>query len=346
MDGVASSILAEAGELIEPVAVLDDVSGALTHALIERAASVRAWCDDVRDQAALPAAAAVGRFEEAVRGARTVLWRLPRAVSAVADYAERIAAGADAEVRVVAGGRNKDLARAMNDRLAERFDRVWASRGVGKARVLHAEGARAGPLTWPRTRRLDQLDLLVSARGATFNTNRLDAGTALLVRALVNAGLLESGRHGRAVDVGSGSGILAALLARAGWTVLATDVSAAACESTALTVAANSVEVAVMPTVGLAGVAGGLDLVVTNPPFHRGTAKDSTPTRDLFEQAGQRLRPGGELWVVFNSHLPYLGWLRELIGPTRVITRDRSYTVTLSTQVAGRHRDSSRSVIR
>ncbi len=330
MDAVAALILAEAGDLEEPVAVLDDASGDLTRALLGRGFSGRAWCDDARDQAALPPAAAVSQLAEAVRAARTVLWRLPRAVSAVADYAERIAAAADPEVRVVAGGRNKDLARAMNDRLAERFDQVWASRGVGKARVLHARGARPGPFTWPRTRRLDDLGLTVSARGVTFNTNRLDAGTALLIKALNVAGWLDSGQEGAAADVGSGSGILASLLGRAGWRMIATDVSAAACESTTLTAAANGVPVTVLPTVGLDGITGPLDLVVTNPPFHVGAAKDSTPTRNLFVQAGERLRPGGEAWVVFNSHLPYLAWLRDSVGPTQVMLRGRSYTVTRS----------------
>ena len=40
------------------------------------------------------------------------------------------------------------------------------------------------------------------------------------------------------------------------------------------------------------------------------------------------LRPGGELWCVFNSHLP---WRRELsarLGHTELVAQDPRYTVT------------------
>lgn len=79
---------------------------------------------------------------------------------------------------------------------------------------------------------------------------------------------------------------------------------------------------------GLLGWTGLVDLIITNPPFHVGSAKDTTPTRSLFAQARKVLVDGGELWCVYNTHLPYLQWLRELIGPTSIILRDRSYLVT------------------
>ena len=43
-------------------------------------------------------------------------------------------------------------------------------------------------------------------------------------------------------------------------------------------------------------------------------------------------RKGGELWLVFNSHLPYLPVAQEQVGPTRVVVRDQSYMVTCSTK--------------
>ena len=52
-----------------------------------------------------------------------------------------------------------------------------------------------------------------------------------------------------------------------------------------------------------------LDAIVTNPPFHQGFAKESADTLAMFSGARRVLRPGGELWCVFNSHLP---WRREL----------------------------------
>ena len=104
--------------------------------------------------------------------------------------------------------------------------------------------------------------------------------------------------------------------------------SAAAVASTRASAERNDVDVDVIWRDGLTGVAASsYDLIVTNPPFHVGAAKDSTPTLRMIEAAGVALRPGGQFWCVFNSHLPYLSAMRSSIGPTRLVARDRAYTV-------------------
>jgi 16S rRNA (guanine1207-N2)-methyltransferase len=44
------------------------------------------------------------------------------------------------------------------------------------------------------------------------------------------------------------------------------------------------------------------------------------------------LRPGGELWAVWNSALRYRPALERTIGPTRQIARNAKFTVTASTR--------------
>lgn len=342
LDAVTDVLLREAGEPAEPVAVLDDVDGALTRELIARGVDFRVWCDDVRDERAAgrdldePTDSAGGACRdlsptiartpaEAVTAARTVLWRLPKAVTAVQEYAELIAHHAAPDVRVIAAGRDKHLSRSMNQALSRRFADVRASLGHRKARALLAGDPIAGPLTWPRTAHLDALDLDVTAHGATFSTFRLDHGTALLASIFDRLPDAE-----RAVDLGCGSGVLAALLARQGRRVTAIDVTWSACDATRLTAAANGVTVEVERRDGLEGWTEPVDLIVTNPPFHVGTAKDTEPTRRLFAQAATALARSGEFWCVYNAHLPYLPWLRQAIGRTTIEARDRGYLVTRS----------------
>jgi len=43
------------------------------------------------------------------------------------------------------------------------------------------------------------------------------------------------------------------------------------------------------------------------------------------------LKPEGQLWTVFNSHLPYRNQLTRAVGPTHVIGRNAKFTVTMST---------------
>ncbi len=317
----------------DTVLVVDDVAGVLAKAALDCGARVMAACDDVRAQQALPPyVTALRRLDDKYAAAAlahvdTVLWRLPRSLDAVSETSELLAAACPDRVRVVAGGRVKHLTPTMNPVIARSFASVRASLGRWKSRVLHASDPLPQPLSWPRTITLPRLELDLVSHGAAFAAGRLDAGTALLAQHLPVG-------PGTALDVGCGTGILSVLLARSGWTVLASDVSLAAVRSTEGTAAANGVSALVTARwhEGVLRDQTELDLVVSNPPFHQGAAKDSSAAFQIIAGAGEVLRRGGELWLVFNAHLPYLPYAQEQVGPTRVVARDRSYLVTCSTR--------------
>jgi 16S rRNA (guanine1207-N2)-methyltransferase len=75
-----------------------------------------------------------------------------------------------------------------------------------------------------------------------------------------------------------------------------------------------------------------VDLVVCNPPFHLGPAVVPVVAERLFRAAARVLRPGGELWTVYNSPLGHRAALRRVVGPTRQVARDPRFTVTVSTR--------------
>ena len=75
-----------------------------------------------------------------------------------------------------------------------------------------------------------------------------------------------------------------------------------------------------------------VDLVVCNPPFHLGAAVVTTAADRLFAAAARVLRPGGELWTVYNSALRYKPVLGRVVGPTRHVAQDPKFTVTVSTR--------------
>lgn len=323
-----------------PVVVLDDPSGALTAAIAAQVTGpVRVHCDDLAAQRRV---AALGGHtwelsDELFAGAELVVMRLPRALAALQEYAELIAAHADASVRVVGGARVKHMTRSMNAVLAQCFDEVQASLGRQKSRVLHASAPRPVSPQWPRRNVIDipgpdatTVSLTLCSHGAAFAAGRLDAGTALLLRTLAQRSDW-SGR--RALDLGCGTGILATWLAKHGAEVTAVDSSFAAYRSTLATAGANQVAVNAQRQEDLGFLTpGSLDVVMCNPPFHRGAAKDSTPAFEMIDAAADVLCPGGELWLVYNAHLPYLSALRNAVGPTEIVTRDRDYLVTRSTR--------------
>lgn len=271
-------------------------------------------------------------------GAELVLMVAPKALAALDEYAGLVAAHAAAGVRLVVAERIKHLTRSMNEVLARHFGQVRASLGVRKARALHA----AEPLgraadAWPQRAEHADLGLTLCAHGACFGGTKVDLGTRLLLSALdadpAFAPLAEPAPNSRidAIDLGCGNGTIAAWLAQRGFTVTALDVSRAAIASTRATAGANGVGVTARLADGLAEEpAGSQRLIVCNPPFHVGHAKDSGPALAMIADAGRVLAPGGELWLVWNAHLPYLPALRREVGPTEIVARDPKFIVTRS----------------
>jgi 16S rRNA (guanine1207-N2)-methyltransferase len=325
LDPVDRLLVDELGDLPSGrIAVIGDDHGALAAAVAERAgADVVAHSDSLVSERRVAATGVevAPDLATALTGAHLVVLRLPASLDALDEIARTAAVVGAPDIRIVAGGRVKHMTRSMNDVLAVSFEQVSASLGRQKSRVLHAATPRAVEQCWPRSRHHDDLDLTVHAHGAAFAGTRIDAGTALLISQLDQL----SDTAATVVDLGCGSGILAALLARRFADVVALDVSSAAVASTRATTGGA---VDVRRTDGLTELAdASVGAIVSNPPFHVGTAKDSTPTLEMIADSARVLVPGGELVLVYNAHLPYLQRLRD-IGATDVLVRDRSYIVT------------------
>lgn len=339
-EAAAALALAGPGE----VAVVDDTHGALTLGAValHGARDVRVAQDLLVGERALARNAErtglSGTYRslplaEVAAGARVVLVQAPKALDALREIAEQVAAVAAPDVTVLVGARVKHMTRAMNDVLGDSFTDVSATLARQKSRVLVARGPRPRASSFPRCQQHPDLGLTVCAHGAAFAGAKVDIGTRAL---LARLGAMAPGA-GTALDLGCGTGVLAAALAtaRPGLRVLAADQSAAAVASARATAAANglagSIEVLRDDAAETVPDAS-LDLVVCNPPFHVGAAVVTTAADRLFAAAARVLRPGGELWTVYNSALRYKPALARLVGPTRVAEQTPKFTVTVSTR--------------
>jgi len=357
-------ILDEASEALEEtvgdpgrVVVIGDNYGALTlgAAAVLGIHGIRVHQDARASELALAANAKrvtgedlSGRFRilpldrELLEGATVVLVQLPRTLAALDDISRAIAAWADPDVVVYAGGRVKHMTPAMNEVFGASFAEVVPTLARQKSRVLVVSGRRdgVGPALHRREHHPD-LDLWVCASGNAFAGTKLDIGTRFLLPHLPE--MKPDART--AIDLGCGTGVLAAMLGRQrpGLRVIASDQSAAAVESARATMAANRLDgsdPAVRPTPvevvqddALSGFDDGCaDLVLLNPPFHVGSTVHAGIALKLFAAAGRVLAPGGELWTVFNSHLSYRAALHRAVGPTNQVDRNAKFTVMVSTR--------------
>jgi 16S rRNA (guanine1207-N2)-methyltransferase len=281
--------------------------------------------------------------EELLAGAETVLLQLPRSLAELEEIADAVARYAATDVVLLAGGRVKHMSLGMNAALGRHFHSVQPQLARQKSRLIIASGARQasadtatgetgaqGPA--PAVEHLAELDLDVAAYGAVFAGTKLDIGTRFLLTFLPE---MPAVRH--AVDLGCGTGILAAMYARQnpGARVTATDRSAAAVASAQATARANGLgdRIATLQDDAMSTLpAASADLVLLNPPFHLGASVHAGAGIKLFEAAARVLAPGGQLWTVFNRHLQYLPALERLVGPTTVKGNNPKFTVAVSTK--------------
>lgn len=332
---------AAAGE----IAVIGDAYGALAlGAAWDGGTGIRVHQDALVGERALARNAAAlglaGRVSsrplsaELVSGARVVLLRLPRSLDALDDIAALIAAHAHPDVVVWAGGRLKHMSLAMNEVLARSFDRLDVTPARQKSRVLVARGPHDGHDPVPAEGDADGLAL--RAFGGAFAGARLDIGARLLL-----AHLPQDPAGGSAsdplIDFACGTGAVAAHLALAhpGRHVYASDQSAAAVASARATAAANGVDDRVevaRDDLLQARADASASFIALNPPFHSGAAVTDRLAPRMFADAARVLRPGGELWCVWNSGLRYRSALERIVGPTRQAARDAKFTVTVSTR--------------
>jgi release factor glutamine methyltransferase len=135
----------------------------------------------------------------------------------------------------------------------------------------------------------------------------------------------------RVADVGTGSGILALAAARAGATVVALDINPNAVKAATDNSCANGLgdRVTAIRSDLMSGLEPGclFDVIISNPPFFSGEPRDIADRawvagpgyRDImsiFEQARQRLKPSGAMYVLLSSDsdLHFLGKLIAKAG--------------------------------
>ncbi|MCK7543406.1 class I SAM-dependent methyltransferase [Marinobacter bryozoorum] len=167
--------------------------------------------------------------------------------------------------------------------------------------------------------------IAVAGLPGIFSDGRLDEGTARLLESLAEIPV-----GGPVLDFACGAGVIGAWLqARSPGQgpVDGVDVQAQAVFCARQTYDRNNANGTIVASDGLPEDLGLYQAVVTNPPFHSGVRTDTSMTEAFLEQVRRHLQPGGELRLVANRFLPYRGLIEASIGPCKVLSEDRRYTV-------------------
>ncbi|MDQ3541780.1 MAG: class I SAM-dependent methyltransferase [Chloroflexota bacterium] len=161
-----------------------------------------------------------------------------------------------------------------------------------------------------------------------FAASRLDAGTRMLLDSL--PGALPDWFSGSVLDAGCGAGVIGIAASRLGAD------RADLLDSSLLAVAAARENVAMLGIGGARVLASDVydavrgeryDLIVSNPPFHRGKAVDLTVADRLIGEAPLHLNAGGSLLIVTNAFLAYGKRMDAVFREVETVAATRRYHV-------------------
>lgn len=157
-----------------------------------------------------------------------------------------------------------------------------------------------------------------------FSHGRLDEGTELL---LAN---LPTTQAKKILDWGSGSGVIGCILAQLhpDAQIDMADVSALAVAATKKSIAANNLQNAhALPSAVFSHVPNAYDLIIANPPFHKGHDTHYGDSETFLLQAKQHLTEHGQLVIVANSFLHYEQFIEKGFGYVKTVAKTNKYKV-------------------
>ena len=169
--------------------------------------------------------------------------------------------------------------------------------------------------------------LEVASLPGVFAHGHMDEATAFLTETLD----LKKMEFRKVLDWGCGAGVIGSLIRKDRKTshVTLADSSVLAVESSRETLKRNGIEdVEVIATDGWSELgAERYDMIITNPPAHKGFKTDRSASEAFLTEAPKHLRPGGRLILVANGHLPYIPVLAKVFDKVRVVNKNARFQV-------------------
>ena len=333
-NGADLLLLDAAGDSGRPCLVVNDEHGALAIAL----SPASSWTDSALSARATQLNCSLNAVaqplltwstEEPQQPIERVFMRVPKSLPYFEYQLAMLARSMSVGDTLFCAGMDKHLSPQTAKVLERYFGPVARHRGARKARVFSARAGAipARPVPPPASYHCLQLDAELRGSANVFSRDSLDMGSRFLMEQLAQCSPVAS-----LADLACGNGVLGLYAHRLGLCRQLTfcDESAMALESArenAARLFPNTADLRFFHGDGLLGGPGPFDLILCNPPFHLGHTVDDFAGRRLLRQCADQLRPGGELYLVANQHLPYEATLRRHFDQVQPVVRNRKFVI-------------------
>ena len=169
----------------------------------------------------------------------------------------------------------------------------------------------------------NQHQLMIASIPGVFSFAELDEGTALLMENIPTK------LEGRILDFGCGCGVLGVYtkLLNPSIQLEMVDINLLALTCAEATIKLNDIDARIYPSDGWNQVAGRINGVVTNPPFHRGIATEYETTEYFIHKAKDKMAKFAPFVLVANSFLKYAAIIEKTFGRCDVVAETSKFRV-------------------
>lgn len=260
-----------------------------------------------------------------------ILIKVPKSLAMLEDQLHRVRPHLKADTRVIAGGMVKGIHTSTLKLFEKLIGETHTSLAQKKARLIFAQinnTLTPSSSPYPSSYRLENSQHQIYNHAGVFSRDSLDIGTRFFL-----SHLPKHEHYQKIVDLGCGNGVVGLIAAERNPAAELTfvDESFMAIASAKLnfeTAFEHSRNAHFTATDCLQGVPhNSVDLVLNNPPFHQQNVIGTHIANQMFREARDVLREGGELWVIGNRHLGYHIPLKKLFGNCETVTSNKKFVI-------------------
>ena len=267
-----------------------------------------------------------------------VLIKIPRNVGFLQFQLSELSEVLTPGTPVIAAGKTKEIHNSTLKAFEQYIGETKTSLAVKKSRLILSTakgGYKAAdfPVTWE----LEGTEFNITNHANVFSRDSLDIGARFFFNYLPQTPKAKS-----IIDLGCGNGVVGLMtLSRCpNASVTFVDESYMAVESARLNVELNQGDkfdnCEFIENDCLTGFErDSVDMVLCNPPFHQAQAVTDHIAWQMFKQAKDTLKEGGELRIIGNRHLDYHDKLNRMFGNCKLLGSNKKFVVLSATKNSG-----------
>jgi len=260
-----------------------------------------------------------------------VVIKVPKTLALLEDQLIRLRPHINTDTQIIVAGMVKALPSNVWKLLERLIGATSTSLAKKKARLIFATLNENLPIVenpYPVEYQLENTDYWLSNHANVFSRDRLDIGTRFFLEHLpIKPNVTDI------IDLACGNGVVGLIAAERNPTAtlhfIDESFMAVASARTNFQRAFGEQRTASFQIGdGLSDFAAqSSDVILCNPPFHQQNTIGDQIAVQLFKQAKNVLKKGGELWVIGNRHLNYYQDLNRLFGHCTVVASNTKFVI-------------------